>query len=1498
MKKTILAMLITSFTTNYTFSIESDNYIFEYSSTKGLFKPLDLTSQFTNHNTLNLENGSITFRFKNGSDFGTFLGVADPDSSTKYLSFYSYVNNPIGKDTYGIEIRNGGSEVIRTNVPTSSNEYRNITYTFDKTNNKVEMYIDGEKLLSNNNSNFFTDIPNISNAFLGETRRSTVGGFNTMRFNGDIFYADFDKNVLTPEEVAEKHKYLTEFQSYSLGKKQYFNTYKTTATPLFISGQNGANNYRIPSLFTTKDNVVIAAIDKRHQHPNDWGNIDTVIRRSLDGGKTWEDDQVLIDLISQPYGNQNSAFLIDPQIVQDKNTGRIFMIVDMFPEMRGLFGLTTNSEGTGYKNIDGKNYRLLTDANNNQYTVRDDGIVYDESNQPTDYKVVVEGDISKSYQDLGDLYRGDNKVGNIFLNTQNEGNQSAPLMAKITSYLWMIHSDDNGKTWSSPVDITPQVKADWMQFLGTGPGNGIQLKNGNLVVPVYYTNNVGGLNSQSPAVIISNDGGKTWTRGESPIDRWEYQNGGTRELNTRNKQMTESQVIELDNGDLKMFSRNLMDNYVVISTSKDGGYTWQNTRQIDDVLLEPYSQLSVIKYSKKIDGKEIVIFANPHASNRSNGKVWLGEVQDDGTIEWKFNTTITTGSYAYNSLTELPNGDIGLLYEESASSINYVRLNLQELVWHDNLIYRDIRADNEDKKEFSLDSNIAETFYKIGDGEMVKVGKGENLANLVVKEGTATLNQQADNNGKLSAFNSVTVEQDGKVRLGSPDQVNLSNINLNNGTLDLNGNSITLSLDSEAATGLRSSDILGNIINEDNTKPSELTYTLNGENSLTGNLGSESGNLDFIYTPEDHSSNFTLNGNSILNVVDIKSGSITYASNTEHLINDLQIAKDANFILDSGTNTTIKSSDVTGKIRVQSDSNSLTQLNINSSGTGELIKSGDGLLKLTGALSHSGQTHIQSGAVELNGSLSNGALLIDENSILGGNAIITSESTWKNNSVIQPGIAQNEGNFGSRVMKFANVLNGGANLLLRVNNANEDISTWEHDQVLINGDVVSRKAIPVNVQFLGEGQSNSDTNNNGKYDPDEGISLIQVLGDSTAEQFVLGKRLNSNKDETDLFQYTLVGVDKSVSNTAQSKLDDPNARFFDYRLQTLLVNENGENPDPIIKVATDTGSSISTEDKPTLSTEDALNLAGQEYRVAINQKVPSYLVANNAILNQGDTIRRQFMDNIWSINKKGFYINQQNGNSRYTSDVSFNNYGYGYKATQSSTLIGGFTPITENMELHAGIGFSKQDVTPRSPDGYSETRYKSTSFLAGLHNRWNNIILNSHIGYHIHHGKVSTAEQRNIASINAKQFQIGSEVGYAIPLNDITITPTIGINYQRIKTKVNDHSNDWNISMKPYNVFSQYMGANVGWKNEIVALNLGAFYENSNLDRKDVLISDGRQHSDFMTGKQGDAFLMKIDSEFTITEQLSLGLKVEHRHDISDAKLKQTQFGGRLEYKF
>ncbi|HDR0708671.1 TPA: exo-alpha-sialidase, partial [Pasteurella multocida] len=360
-----------------------------------------------------------------------------------------------------------------------------------------------------------------------------------------------------------------------------------------------------------------------------------------------------------------------------------------------------------------------------------------------------------------------------------------------TAYIWLTYSDDNGKTWVNPIDITSQVKKDWMRFFGTGPGVGIQTKNGNLVLPVYYSNLSG---MESAALIISQDGGKSWELGKSPNDtRLNGYDSRTSPSNTN--RLTEAQLVELDNGDIKLFMRN-QSGKVMMSTSKDGGYTWVSTEKINE-LNHGYSQLSVIKYSKKINGKEYIVFSGQSESGQSgdalrrNGKLFLGEVQEDGSIVWKINKLVRDiqssglakqngrsypNGYVYSSMAELGDGSIGLAYENTTdyTTIMYLPIEMQEFFWKAGKIFSDVRQ----KEPLVFTYDGTETLEKIGDGVAIKRGEGESQSEINVSEGLLVLDQQTKD-GKNKAFTQLTLNSSGVVQVNSTQ--NIDRLVVNNG---------------------------------------------------------------------------------------------------------------------------------------------------------------------------------------------------------------------------------------------------------------------------------------------------------------------------------------------------------------------------------------------------------------------------------------------------------------------------------------------------------------------------------------------------------------------------------------------------------------------------------------------------------------------------------------------------------------------------------------------
>ena len=82
-------------------------------------------------------------------------------------------------------------------------------------------------------------------------------------------------------------------------------------TELFRSGHADYQSYRIPSLAITRQGTLLAAVAGRFDGHGDWGNIDIMLRRSTDGGKTWDEQRVVADDGANTV--DNATFIIDPQ---------------------------------------------------------------------------------------------------------------------------------------------------------------------------------------------------------------------------------------------------------------------------------------------------------------------------------------------------------------------------------------------------------------------------------------------------------------------------------------------------------------------------------------------------------------------------------------------------------------------------------------------------------------------------------------------------------------------------------------------------------------------------------------------------------------------------------------------------------------------------------------------------------------------------------------------------------------------------------------------------------------------------------------------------------------------------------------------------------------------------------------------------------------------------------------------------------------------------------
>ena len=433
---------------------------------------------------------------------------------------------------------------------------------------------------------------------------------------------------------------------------------------LFDTGYHGARSYRIPSLLTLDSGVILAGADQRVSIPNDAPNdINLVMRRSLDGGATWEEMRTLLSL---PGTGALGASLIDSVLVQDRSTGRVICLVDQFP---GGIGQPNAVVGTGF---DTQGRRVLHNRAGELFAVEPDGAVLTDAGEPTDYRVLLSDDAATGAR-AGDVLLDGEAAGSIYL-----AYEQAPedcLFQHRSSHLLMITSDDDGATWSEPIDITAQVKADWMCFLGTGPGNAIQLTGaehaGRILVPVYYSHEAGGTGYLSCAAIYSDDGGATWTLGASPNDGREVLGSvvSSRDLADERASLYESVLVEGADGAVHVWARNQHPSgRVAHAVSRDGGVTWGEVDH-DAQLTEIFSQPNAIAVTGANDtagavepGSRSIVFANASQMLPFRGCGVMRLSHDDGAT-WPHNRVVNPRHYVYQCMAQLPSGDIALLWE-------------------------------------------------------------------------------------------------------------------------------------------------------------------------------------------------------------------------------------------------------------------------------------------------------------------------------------------------------------------------------------------------------------------------------------------------------------------------------------------------------------------------------------------------------------------------------------------------------------------------------------------------------------------------------------------------------------------------------------------------------------------------------------------------------------------------------------------------------------------
>ncbi len=227
-------------------------------------------------------------------------------------------------------------------------------------------------------------------------------------------------------------------------------------------------------------------------------------------------------------------------------------------------------------------------------------------------------------------------------------------------------SDDDGKTWADPRDITRQVKRPKrVTSIASGPGIGIQLTRGKYKGRILVPFNQGPYGDWRVYAAWSDDGGKTWTYGKTAP---EGSKGHGNEV----------QFVERRDGSILLNCRSAGGSRLrKRAVSQDGGRTWSPLED-DPGLPEPQCMASILRYSWPEEGKSRILYAGP--GTKKGRKMGTLRVSYDEGKTWPVSRVIYPGGYAYSCLAKLPGGDIGLLFEKDGyKSITFARIPLSWL---------------------------------------------------------------------------------------------------------------------------------------------------------------------------------------------------------------------------------------------------------------------------------------------------------------------------------------------------------------------------------------------------------------------------------------------------------------------------------------------------------------------------------------------------------------------------------------------------------------------------------------------------------------------------------------------------------------------------------------------------------------------------------------------------------------------------------------------------
>ncbi len=216
--------------------------------------------------------------------------------------------------------------------------------------------------------------------------------------------------------------------------------------------------------------------------------------------------------------------------------------------------------------------------------------------------------------------------------------------------VFLRKSTDDGLTWSEERDITEYTLPEYRNAFATGPGHGICLENGTLIVPVWLVPKSAGaeLTSHHPAevrIFSSTDAGETWQLSEKVPD------GSISDPN-------ETAAAICSDGSVLLNIRVPESGLRGVSRSANGISDYSDIT-LDNALKDPTCFGSLTQHV--FGGVHTILFVNCESTVLRTNLTVKGST-DDGK-SWTSRGVIDSGLAGYSDIAVDGNGKIYVLYE-------------------------------------------------------------------------------------------------------------------------------------------------------------------------------------------------------------------------------------------------------------------------------------------------------------------------------------------------------------------------------------------------------------------------------------------------------------------------------------------------------------------------------------------------------------------------------------------------------------------------------------------------------------------------------------------------------------------------------------------------------------------------------------------------------------------------------------------------------------------